>query len=57
MGPRSPLQNKERNNSTLLVRYKLNRLGNPQVNHFDISEMLFGGYARSTPLDKMALYG
>ena len=42
--------------STLLVRYKLNRLRPPRVNHFDIRALLSGGYARFIPLDKMALY-
>ena len=39
--------------STSLVCYKLNRFQNPQVNQFDIRALLFGGYARFVPLDKM----
>ena len=35
---------------TLLVRYKLNRFRPPQVNHFDIRALLFGGYIRFIPL-------
>ena len=27
------------------------------MNQFDIRELLFGGYARFLPLDKMVLYG
>ena len=42
--------------STLLVCYKLNRFHPPQVNQFDISLFLFGGYARFVLLDKMVLY-
>ena len=40
----------------LLVRYKLNRFWPPRVNQFDISALLFGGYASFTPLDKMVFY-
>ena len=42
--------------STLLLRYQLNRFHPPQVNQFDISLFLFGGYARFVLLDKMVLY-
>ena len=42
--------------STLLLRYQLNRFQPPQVNQFDISSLLFGGYARFLLLDKMVLY-
>ena len=42
---------------TLLVCYKLNRFQPPQVNQFDTRALLFGGYARFIPLDKMILYG
>ena len=39
--------------STLLVFCKLNIFWHPQVNQFDIIALIFGGYARFTPLDKM----
>ena len=39
--------------STLLVCYQFNRLRPPQVNQFDISALLFGGYARFILLGKM----
>ena len=42
---------------TLLIRYKLNRFRPPWVNQFDIRVLLFGGYARLIPLDKMVFYG
>ena len=42
--------------STLLVCYKLNILRPPQGNKFDICALLFGGYDRFIPLDKMVLY-
>ena len=42
--------------STLLVRYKLNILRPPRVNHFDNSALLFGGYGSFISLDKMVLY-
>ena len=42
---------------TLLLRYKLNRFRPPWVNQFDIRALLFGGYARFIPLDKMVFYG
>ena len=43
--------------STLLVCYKLNIFRPPQVNHFDIRALLFGGYARFILLDRMVFYG
>ena len=42
---------------TLLVRYKLNIFRPPQVNQFDNSALLFGGYTSFIPLDKMVVYG
>ena len=42
---------------TLLVHYKLNIFQTPQLNQFDILALLFGGYARLIPLDKMVFYG
>ena len=39
--------------STLLVRYKLNRFLFTRVSKFDIHALLFGGYYRFIPLDKM----
>ena len=42
---------------TLLVRYKLKIFRPPRVNQFDIRALLFGGYARFIPLDKMVFYG
>ena len=44
-------------NFTLLVRYKLNVFRPPRVNQFDIHALLFGGYTRFIPLDKMVFYG
>ena len=41
---------------TLLVRHKLNIFRPPRVNQFDICSLLFGGYARFIPLDKMVFY-
>ena len=41
---------------TLLVCCKLNRFQPPRVNQFNISTLIFGGYARFIPLDKMVLY-
>ena len=41
----------------LLARYKLNIFRPPRVNQFDIRALLFGGYARFTPLDKTVFYG
>ena len=43
--------------STLLIRYKLNILRPPQMNQFDICALLFGGYKRFIPLDKIVFYG
>ena len=40
-------------NSTLLIRYNLNRLRPPRVNQFDIRALLFFGYVRYIQLDKM----
>ena len=37
----------------LLVCYKLNILPPPKANQFDICALLFSGYARILPLDKM----
>ena len=42
---------------TLLVRYKLNIFRPLHMNHFDINALLFGGYYRFIPLDKMVFYG
>ena len=42
---------------TLLVRYKLNIFRRPRVNQSDIRALLFLGYARLIPLDKMVFYG
>ena len=42
---------------TLLVRYKFNRFWPPRVNQFENFALLFGGYARFIPLDKMVSYG
>ena len=42
---------------TLIVRYKLRIFRPPRVNQFDIYAMLFWGYSRFTPLDKMLFYG
>ena len=42
---------------TLLVCYKLNIFWPPRVNQFDILVLLFGGYARFIPLDKIVFYG
>ena len=39
--------------STLLLRYKLNRFRPPHVNQFDIHALLFRGYIRFILLDKM----
>ena len=39
----------------LLVCYELNRFWSPRVNQFDISAILFGGYTRFLPLDKMVI--
>ena len=39
--------------STLLLRYKLIRFWPPWVSQFDIFALLFGGYARFIPLDKI----
>ena len=44
-------------NSTLLIRYKLDKFRPPWVNQFDICVMLFGGYARFIPLYEIVLYG
>ena len=41
---------------TLLVYYKLNIFRPLQVSQFDIHALLFWGYARFIPLDKMILY-
>ena len=38
---------------TLLVCYKLNIIRHPRVKQFDIHALLFGGYTRFVPLDKM----
>ena len=43
--------------STLLIRYKLNSFRPPQVDQFDIHSLLFGGYIRFIPIDKMILDG
>ena len=43
--------------SNLLVRYKLDQFEPARVNQFDINKLLFIGYSRFTPLDKMVLYG
>ena len=43
--------------STLLVDYRLNFFWPPRVKQFDIRALLFGGYARFIPLDKMVFYG
>ena len=40
-----------------LVHYKLNRFLPPQVKQFDICALLFGGYDRFVPLNKMVFYG
>ena len=42
---------------TLPVRYRLYIFRPPQVNQFDIRALLFGGYTRFIPLDKMVFYG
>ena len=42
--------------SNLLLSYKLSRFRNTRLNQFDISALLFGGYVRFIPLDKMVLY-
>ena len=42
---------------TLIVRHKLNIFWPLHVNHFDIRALLFGGYARFIPLDKMVFCG
>ena len=42
---------------TLLVRYKLNIFRPPRVNQFGIRALIFRGYARFIPLDKMVFYG
>ena len=41
----------------LLVHYKLNIFRPPRVNQFDIHALLFRGYAKFIPLDKMVFYG
>ena len=43
--------------STLLVRYKLNILWPPWVNQFDIRALLFRSLSGFIPLDKTVLYG
>ena len=43
--------------STLLVRYKLNLLQPQLVNQFGFFALLFGGYDRFIPLDKMVFCG
>ena len=42
---------------TLIVRYKLGIFRPPRVNQLDICGLLFRGYARFIPLDKMVSYG
>ena len=44
-------------NFTLIVHYQLNRFQPSRVNQFDIRALLFGGYARFIPLDKMVFHG
>ena len=39
--------------SNLLICYKLNIFRPPQVKQFDMRSLLFGGFARFIPLDKM----
>ena len=44
-------------NFSSLVHYNLNRFRSPWVKQFDILALLFGGYARFIPLNKMVFYG